>query len=93
MHNFSDWVQVFAGAVGTLVTALAVSHKTNRADYDAIIKGKDDIISDLKKERDKYQQLYYSEIERKEKAEEKTKILKDENEVLKKFKKQKNTRP
>lgn len=76
MHNFSDWVQVFAGAVGTLVTALAVSHKTNRADYNSIIKGKDEIISDLKEERDKYQQLYYSEIERKEKAEEKDKNTK-----------------
>lgn len=67
MHNFSDWVQVFAGAVGTLATAFALFHKTNRADYDAIIKGKDDIISDLKEERDKYQRLYYSELERNEK--------------------------
>lgn len=67
MHDFADWVQVFAGAIGTIVTALAVSHKTNRADYKSIIKGKDDIISDLKEERDKYQRLYYSELERNEK--------------------------
>ena len=38
MHGSNDWLQVFAGAISTIIAAVAVSHKTNRADYDAILK-------------------------------------------------------
>lgn len=69
MHDFNNWVQVLAGAVGTIATALAVSHKTNRADYDAIINEHKSERDELKKERDEFKQNYYNERELRIKAE------------------------
>lgn len=69
MHDFNNWVQVLAGAIGTIATALAVAHKTNRADYDAIIKEHRTEKEELKKERDEFKQNYYNERELRNKAE------------------------
>lgn len=73
MHD----LQVFASAVGALVTAIAVAHKSNRADYeaifkekDAIIKSKDLINQELRLQRDEFKKDYYKQKEKTEKLEE-----------------------
>lgn len=79
MHD----LQVFASAVGALVTAIAVAHKTNRADYDdilkekeTIIKSKDSIINELRLERDEFKKDYYEEKTLRKKLEKELKELK-----------------
>lgn len=69
MRDISNWVQVFAGAISTLIAAVAVSHKTNRADYDAIINEHKSERDELKKERDEFKKSYYEERELRTKAE------------------------
>ena len=69
MHDLSNWVQVFAGAISTLIAAVAVSHKTNRADYDAIINEHKSERDELKKERDELKKSYYEERELRIRAE------------------------
>lgn len=69
MRDLSNWIQVFAGAISTIIAAVAVSHKTNRADYDAIIQEHKSERDELKKERDEFKQNYYNERELRNKAE------------------------
>ena len=69
MHDLNNWVQVFAGAISTLIAAVAVSHKTNRADYDAIINEHKSERDELKKERDEFKSSYYKERELRNRAE------------------------
>ena len=38
MHDLINLLQVIGGFVGAFATALAVTHKYNKADYEAIIK-------------------------------------------------------
>ena len=86
MHD----LQVFASAVGALVTAIAVAHKTNRADYNALLKEKDSLIAELKTEKGEFKQYYNAERERRIKAEEQLSELKIKYDNLKsKFKKAK----
>lgn len=54
MHDISNLVQVLADVIGIIATALAVAHKTNRADYDAIIK-------ELRKEKEEFREYYHVE--------------------------------
>ena len=93
MHDFNNWVQVLAGAIGTIATALAVAHKTNRADYDAIIKEHRTEKEELKKERDEFKQNYYNEREMRNKAENELLECKTKYKILsEKLKQQKSTR-
>lgn len=69
MHDFNNWVQVLAGAVGTIATALAVSHKTNRADYHSLIKEKDTLITQLKNEKGEFKEYYHAERDKRLEAE------------------------
>lgn len=69
MHGSNDWLQVFAGAISTIIAAVAVSHKTNRADYDAILKEHKSERDELKKERDEFKSSYYKERELRNRAE------------------------
>lgn len=69
MHGSNDWLQVFAGAISTIIAAVAVSHKTNRADYDAILKEHKSERNELKKERDEFKSSYYKERELRNRAE------------------------
>ena len=69
MHGSNDWLQVFAGAISTIIAAVAVSHKTNRADYDAILKEHKSDRDELKKERDECKSSYYKERELRNRAE------------------------
>ena len=61
MHDLSNWVQVFAGAISTIIAAVAVSHKTNRADYQSILKEKDTLITQLKTEKGEIKEYYQTE--------------------------------
>lgn len=90
MHDLNSWVQVLAGAIGTIATALAVAHKTNRADYDAIIKEHRAEKEELKKERDEFKQNYYNERELRIKAETEALEFKTKCKILSKELKQKN---
>ena len=90
LHDFNNWVQVLAGAIGTIATALAVAHKTNRADYDAIIKEHRTEKEELKKERDEFKQNYYRERELKIKAENEALEYKTKCKILSKELKRKN---
>ena len=93
MHDLSNWVQVFAGAISTLIAAVAVSHKTNRADYDAIINEHKSERDELKKERDEFKQNYYNERELRIKAETEALEYKTKCKILsEKLKQQKSTR-
>lgn len=69
MRDLSNWIQVFAGAISTIIAAVAVSHKTNRADYDAIIQEHKSERDELKKERDEFKKSYYEERELRTKTE------------------------
>lgn len=60
---------MFAGAISTIIAAVAVSHKTNRADYDAILKEHKSERDELKKERDEFKSSYYKERELRNRAE------------------------
>lgn len=94
MHDISNLVQVLAGVIGTVATAMAVFHKTNRADYDALLKEKDAIIAELKAEKGEFKQYYNAERERRIKAEEQLSELKIKYDNLKsKFKKVKEHQP
>lgn len=94
MHDLSNLVQVLAGVIGTAATAMAVFHKTNRADYDALLKEKDAIIAELKTEKGEFKQYYNAERERRIKAEEQLSELKIKYDNLKsKFKKAKEHQP
>lgn len=94
MHDLSNLVQVLAGVIGTVATAMAVFHKTNRADYNALLKEKDAIISELKTEKGEFKQYYNAERERRIKAEEQLSELKIKYDNLKsKFKKEKEHQP
>ena len=90
MHGSNDWLQVFAGAISTIIAAIAVSHKTNRADYDAIIKEHRTEKEELKKERDEFKQNYYRERELKIKAENEALEYKTKCKILSKELKRKN---
>ena len=90
MHDLSNWVQVFAGAISTLIAAVAVSHKTNRADYDAIINEHKSERDELKKERDEFKKSYYEERELRTKAENEALEYKTKCEILAKELKRKN---
>ncbi|MBC6360589.1 hypothetical protein [Lactobacillus apis] len=93
MHDLNSWVQVLAGAIGTIATALAVAHKTNRADYDAIIKEHRAEKEELKKERDEFKKSYYEERELRNKAENELLECKTKYKILsEKLKQQKSTR-
>ena len=83
LHDISNLVQVLAGVIGTVATAMAVFHKTNRADYSALLKEKDAIIAELKTEKGEFKQYYYAERERRIKAEEQLADLKDKYDNLK----------
>ena len=61
MHGSNDWIQVFAGAISTIIAAVAVSHKTNRADYQSILKEKDTLITQLKTEKGEIKEYYQTE--------------------------------
>lgn len=90
LHDISNLVQVLAGVIGTVATAMAVFHKTNRADYSALLKEKDAIIAELKTEKGEFKQYYNAERERRIKAEEQLSELKIKYDNLKsKFKKEK----
>lgn len=90
MHDLNNWVQVFAGAISTLIAAVAVSHKTNRADYDAIINEHKSERDELKKERDEFKSSYYEERELRIKAETEALEYKTKCKILSKELKQKN---
>lgn len=93
MHDLNSWVQVLAGAIGTIATALAVAHKTNRADYDAIIQEHKSERDELKRERDEFKQNYYNERELRIKAETEALEYKTKCKILsEKLKQQKSTR-
>lgn len=74
---------MFAGAISTLIAVVAVSHKTNRADYDAII-------NEHKSERDELKKSYYEERELRIKAETEALEYKTKCKILSKELKQKN---
>ena len=63
MHDLINLLQVIGGFVGALATALAVTHKSNKADYEAIFK-------ELTAERDEFKKDYYKQKEKTEKLEE-----------------------
>lgn len=63
MHDLINLLQVIGGFVGAFATALAVTHKYNKADYEAIIK-------ELTAERDEFKKDYYKQKEKTEKLEE-----------------------
>lgn len=93
MHGSNDWLQVFAGAISTIIAAVAVSHKTNRADYDAILKEHKSERDELKRERDEFKQNYYNERELRNKAENELLECKTKYKILsEKLKQQKSTR-
>ena len=52
---------MFAGAISTIIAAVAVSHKTNRADYQSILKEKDTLITQLKTEKGEIKEYYQTE--------------------------------
>lgn len=84
---------MFAGAISTLIAAVAVSHKTNRADYDAIIQEHKSERDELKRERDEFKQNYYNERELRNKAENELLECKTKCKILsEKLKQQKSTR-
>ena len=84
---------MFAGAISTLIAAVAVSHKTNRADYDAIIQEHKSERDELKRERDEFKQNYYNEREMRSKAENELLECKTKYKILsEKLKQQKSTR-
>lgn len=90
MHDLSNLVQVLAGVIGTVATAMAVFHKTNRADYKALLEEKDAIINELKIEKNEFKKYYNAERERRIKVEEQLSDLKIKYDNLKsKFKKEK----
>lgn len=66
MHDLINLLQVIGGFVGAFATALAVTHKSNKADYDKIIE-------ELKEERDAFKKDYYKEKEKNEKLRERQK--------------------
>ena len=93
MHDLNSWVQVLAGAIGTIATAVAVSHKYNRADYDAIIQEHKSERDELKRERDEFKQNYYNERELRNKAENELLECKTKYKILsEKLNQQKSTR-
>lgn len=93
MRDLSNWIQVFAGAISTIIAAVAVSHKTNRADYDAIIQEHKSERDELKKERDEFKQNYYNERELRNRAENELFEWKTKYKILsEKLKQQKSTR-
>lgn len=69
MHGSNDWIQVFAGAISTIIAAVAVSHKTNRADYQSILKEKDTLITQLKTEKGEIKEYYQTERDKRIEAE------------------------
>lgn len=75
MHDLSNLIQVFAGVVGTIATALAVSHKTNRADYHSLITEKDTLIAQLKTEKGEFKEYYHTERDKRIEAETKLEKL------------------
>lgn len=82
MRDLSNWIQVFAGAISTIIAAVAVSHKTNRADYDAIIQEHKSERDELKRERDEFKQNYYNERELRNKAENELLECKTKHKIL-----------
>lgn len=76
MHDISNLVQVLAGVIGTIATALAVAHKTNRADYDAIIK-------ELRKEKEEFREYYHIERDQRIARDKTIEKLRAENDKLK----------
>lgn len=93
MRDLSNWIQVFAGAISTIIAAVAVSHKTNRADYDAIIQEHKSERDELKKERDEFKKNYYNERELRNKAENELLECKTKYKILsEKLKQQKSTK-
>lgn len=69
MHSSNEWIQVFAGAISTIIAAIAVSHKTNRADYQSILKEKDTLITQLKIEKGEIKEYYHTERDKRIEAE------------------------
>ncbi|MCT6890938.1 MAG: hypothetical protein M3Z87_15005, partial [Lactobacillus sp.] len=69
LHGSNDWIQVFAGAISTIIAAVAVSHKTNRADYQSILKEKDTLITQLKTEKGEIKEYYQTERDKRIEAE------------------------
>ena len=69
MHGSNNWIQVFAGAISTIIAAVAVSHKTNRADYQSILKEKDTLITQLKTEKGEIKEYYQTERDKRIEAE------------------------
>ncbi len=63
LHDLINLLQVMVGLFGTISTVLAVTHKYNKADYEAIIK-------ELTAERDEFKKDYYKQKEKTEKLEE-----------------------
>ena len=64
LHDLINLLQVIGGFVGAFATALVVvTHKSNKADYEAIIK-------ELTVERDEVKKDYYKQKEKTEKLEE-----------------------
>lgn len=55
---------MFAGAISTIIAAVAVSHKTNRADYQSILKEKDTLITQLKIEKGEIKEYYQTELDK-----------------------------
>ena len=60
---------MFAGAISTIIAAIAVSHKTNRADYQSILKEKDTLITQLKTEKGEIKEYYHMERDKRIEAE------------------------
>lgn len=66
---------MFAGAISTIIAAVAVSHKTNRADYQSILKEKDTLITQLKIEKGEIKEYYQTERDKRIDAEAKLEKL------------------
>lgn len=63
MHDLINLLQAIGGFAGAFPTALAIDHKSNKADYEAIIKK-------LTAERDGFKKEYYKQKEKTVKLEE-----------------------
>lgn len=76
MHDLINLLQVIGGFVGAFATALAVTHKTNKADYEAIIK-------ELRKEKEEFREYYHIERDQRIARDKIIEELKIENNNLK----------
>lgn len=83
MHDLVTNIQVIAAALGTIATAWAVFHKSNRENYSNIFQELKSEISELRAERDEFRKYYHIERDRRTALEKQLEAANDQIRELK----------